>query len=75
MYGITHGSAGLDEEVVSRAADVALDQVELLADDAQQAAQRVAVLGVLLAIDGGQELVEPVGARGSHQALPPWRRR
>jgi len=43
--------AGLDEEIVPELADVPLEQVRLLLDDAQQGAQRLAEPGVARAVD------------------------
>ena len=40
--------------------DVPLDDVDLPGDDAQQRAQLVALVGVLLAEDLGEQLVQPV---------------
>ena len=69
MYGITHVPARLDEQVGPELCDVRLEQVELVADDPRQAAKREAVGRVLLAVDGRQQRVEPVGALDRHQPL------
>ena len=63
-------AARLDEEVAPELRDVGLDEVELVADELRQAAQREAVLGVLLAVDRGQQLVQPLCALRRHHAAP-----
>ena len=62
-------AAGLDEEVVVELRDVVLDDVDLLGDDPQQRAQDVALVGVLVAVDGRQQLEEAVGV--AHFLPPP----
>ena len=54
--------AGLDEPVVVELADILLDEVHLLGDDAQQGAQRVALIDVAHPVNGRDEVIEAVGA-------------
>ena len=53
-------AARLDEQVVVELRNVALDDVDLLGDDPQQGAQDVALVGVLVAVDGREQLEEAV---------------
>lgn len=53
--------AGLNEPILVKLRDVVLDHVHLLADHAQQRAQRIALVRVARAINNGQQVVKAVG--------------
>ena len=55
--------AGFDELVVVELFEVFLHGCHLLGDDGEQLAQRIALLRIADAMDGGQQFVEAVGGR------------
>ena len=55
--------AGFDELVVVELFEVFLHGCHLLANDGEQFAQRIALLRIADAVDGGQQFVETVGGR------------
>ena len=59
---------GFDELVVVELVEVFLHGRDLFSDDGEQLAQRVALLRIADAVDGGQQFVEAVG--GGHGAIP-----
>jgi hypothetical protein len=61
--------ARLDEPVFVELRDVALDEIHLLGDRAQQIAQRVALLLVALPVDDGEEIEETVDGATLHRCL------
>ena len=63
--------ARLDEPVFVEAGDVLFDHADLLGDDAQQRAQRRALIGVAQPVDDGDEIVEAVGVVHHRLSLTP----
>jgi hypothetical protein len=55
------GLAGFDEEIVVKAVEIVFEDAGLLGEDRDQRAERVALLGVADAVDGGEQRVERGG--------------
>src|SRR6185436_9473393 len=60
----------LDEQVLVQSLDVALDQIVLGGDDAEQRAQRIAFGDVVLAYHHREQIPQTVGLNG-HALRPP----